>query len=360
MAETNTKVVSIERLSHYDYKIKEWSLANHFKKSETYDKSTIDSLISGIAQFKPEITTVNPATRTDVTATDVGKFLLYKPTAADHYEEYIGVDLGAGKSPRYKFEKIGDTDIKLTNYYTKSDCDGKFATKDELAAETHAREELETDFDGEIQGVKGRLTTAEGKITTLEGAQVIADGTTIVKGADKKISVGPDSIGSSHLRDNAVTSDKIDGGAVTTDKLDAGAVTTAKMANKAVTADKVSDSAALSGGQLATASSSTKGAVKIGSGLEMNGEAVRIKSDGYTIQINESGEMVVGDDSIDEQHLTPTYEASLEKKANKVSSFQATPDDNHYPTEKLVKDALDAKQNTLAFATDAEIDLLFD
>lgn len=27
--------------------------------------------------------------------------------------------------------------------------------------------------------------------------------------------------------------------------------------------------------------------------------------------------------------------------ANKVSSFQATPDDEHYPTEKLVKDALD-------------------
>jgi hypothetical protein len=32
-----------------------------------------------------------------------------------------------------------------------------------------------------------------------------------------------------------------------------------------------------------------------------------------------------------------------EDKTNKVSSFQATPDDTHYPTEKLVKDSLNAK-----------------
>jgi hypothetical protein len=33
-----------------------------------------------------------------------------------------------------------------------------------------------------------------------------------------------------------------------------------------------------------------------------------------------------------------------ENIANKVSSFQVTPDDTHYPTEKLVKDSLDGKQ----------------
>ena len=34
--------------------------------------------------------------------------------------------------------------------------------------------------------------------------------------------------------------------------------------------------------------------------------------------------------------------------ANKVTDFQVTPDDTHYPTEKLVKDSLDNKQDTLA------------
>ena len=33
-----------------------------------------------------------------------------------------------------------------------------------------------------------------------------------------------------------------------------------------------------------------------------------------------------------------------EDKANKVSAWQLTPDDDHYPTEKLVKGALDTKE----------------
>lgn len=35
-----------------------------------------------------------------------------------------------------------------------------------------------------------------------------------------------------------------------------------------------------------------------------------------------------------------------EDEANKVSGFQATPDDTHFPTEKLVKDNLDSKSDT--------------
>lgn len=36
-----------------------------------------------------------------------------------------------------------------------------------------------------------------------------------------------------------------------------------------------------------------------------------------------------------------------ENVANKVTSFQVTPDDTHYPSEKLVKDALDGKETSL-------------
>ena len=38
---------------------------------------------------------------------------------------------------------------------------------------------------------------------------------------------------------------------------------------------------------------------------------------------------------------------TAEDAANKVTSFQGNPDDTHYPSEKLVKDSLDAKQDTL-------------
>ena len=46
----------------------------------------------------------------------------------------------------------------------------------------------------------------------------------------------------------------------------------------------------------------------------------------------------------------------FELLANKVASFQAEPDDTHYPTEKLVKDALDALTAGLTTSSKAKID----
>lgn len=45
----------------------------------------------------------------------------------------------------------------------------------------------------------------------------------------------------------------------------------------------------------------------------------------------------------------PALGFTAEDVSNKRTSFQVTPDDTHYPSEKLVKDSLNAKQNTLAF-----------
>ena len=44
-----------------------------------------------------------------------------------------------------------------------------------------------------------------------------------------------------------------------------------------------------------------------------------------------------------------------EDKSNKVTSFQATPDDTHYPSEKLVKDSLDGKSNVGHTHTSSDI-----
>lgn len=48
--------------------------------------------------------------------------------------------------------------------------------------------------------------------------------------------------------------------------------------------------------------------------------------------------------------------ALFQTLGNKVTSFQATPDNTHYPSEKLVKDSLDAKQDTMTKASSSDID----
>lgn len=54
----------------------------------------------------------------------LGKFYLVKsssqqnPTLLDIYDEYVTVDNGSGANPRYTWEKIGDTQIKLSEIVT--------------------------------------------------------------------------------------------------------------------------------------------------------------------------------------------------------------------------------------------------
>ena len=47
--------------------------------------------------------------------------------------------------------------------------------------------------------------------------------------------------------------------------------------------------------------------------------------------------------------------ALFQTLGNKVTSFQTTPDDTHYPSEKLVKDSLDLKLNISSKAVSSEI-----
>ncbi len=49
-------------------------------------------------------------------------------------------------------------------------------------------------------------------------------------------------------------------------------------------------------------------------------------------------------------------DARYERLANKLTSFQTTPDDTHYPTEKLVKDSLDLKADKGDTYTKSEVD----
>lgn len=145
-------------------------------------KSAIESL-AAVSMF----TVVSALPQTGVTNT----IYIVKPTGKTEgpYEEYIWVD--------NKWEKIGDTDIQLENYYKKSEIGGTWSESNTLSAYVDTQDNAikatadtadSTSADGHVKvaltGTVGNhgltvttsdiasasaLTTAEGKITTLEG-----------------------------------------------------------------------------------------------------------------------------------------------------------------------------------------------
>lgn len=91
------------------------NLVNYYLKSETYTRAEVQNLIS-------QITTINFEVVDELPATGASNLIYLVPKAGsgqDVHDEYIWV---AGK-----WELIGNTQADLTNYYTKTEADGKFA-----------------------------------------------------------------------------------------------------------------------------------------------------------------------------------------------------------------------------------------
>lgn len=99
------------------------AVANCYTKDETYNKTEVNSLIDAIKQL--EIVVVDELPTPSEETYKERKIYLYQPDGAATYEEYVI----AKKNSEYILEKIGDTDIKLTNYYTKADTDKKLDEK---------------------------------------------------------------------------------------------------------------------------------------------------------------------------------------------------------------------------------------
>ena len=76
-------------------------------------KSYVDSAISGVTQFKYEVVDTLPT----ASASTMGKIYLTKHEhgTQDGYDEFITIELGT-TTKTYKWEKIGNTDIDLTDY----------------------------------------------------------------------------------------------------------------------------------------------------------------------------------------------------------------------------------------------------
>ena len=97
-------------------------LTNYYKKSELYTKSEVDTLMGNITGLSIEVVDTLPTTGSN----GVIYLVAHSHGTGDAYDEYVWV---ASKSA---FEKIGSTDIDLSNYWTKTDLTE--CTEDEIIA----------------------------------------------------------------------------------------------------------------------------------------------------------------------------------------------------------------------------------
>ena len=91
------------------------NLVNYYKKTETFTKQEVNDLISAISTLTLEVVQTLPTQ--DISTTTI--YLVPKTTSQtnDAYDEYIYVS--------NTWEHIGSTEVDLTNYYTKTQVDGK-------------------------------------------------------------------------------------------------------------------------------------------------------------------------------------------------------------------------------------------
>lgn len=91
-------------------------------------------------------------------------YLVPKGDGKTGYKEYVCINEGSAEVPVWKFEEIGDTDIDLSNYYTKDEIDQLVDTLEAAIAEEKANriaadENLQADIDAE----EARAKTEEAK-----------------------------------------------------------------------------------------------------------------------------------------------------------------------------------------------------
>lgn len=108
-SELPTKVSELQNDSEFITKTVN-NLTNYYAKTETYTKTEINNLIGGLGSLDLEIVQSLPT---------VGKentfyLLAQDREAPDIYDEYLYIN---------GWEKIGNTKVDLTNYYTKSEVD---------------------------------------------------------------------------------------------------------------------------------------------------------------------------------------------------------------------------------------------
>jgi len=134
------------------------SLLNYYLKSETYTQAEVNALIGAISTITIELVESLPTT-------DIQTNVIYltpkNPAEPDNiYDEYINID---GTSEGW--EKIGDTEIDLSNYYTKSETDTLLSSKVDKVAGKGLSENDYTNTDKALVGtITDKLDKTENAI----------------------------------------------------------------------------------------------------------------------------------------------------------------------------------------------------
>ena len=112
------------------------NLVEYYKKSETYTQSEVNQLIAAISTLNIEV--VNSLPTTDISLTTI--YLVPKPvgtSVSNIYEEWICLD---DTTTPAKWEKIGDTQIDLSNYIQKSVTPGLLKNDGTVDTTTYQKE----------------------------------------------------------------------------------------------------------------------------------------------------------------------------------------------------------------------------
>lgn len=138
------------------------NLTNYYTKTNTYTKTEVDQLIGAISTLNIEIVQTLPATGSTSTI-----YLVPKTASTnDNYDEYIYVS--------NSWEHIGSTEVDLTNYYTKTETDNKYALKSLYGDTTINVGRKENTTVGAYSTAEGESTTASAEGSHAEGSNTVA------------------------------------------------------------------------------------------------------------------------------------------------------------------------------------------
>lgn len=124
------------------------NLTNYYTKSNTYTKTEVDSLIATIVTLN--ILVVQTLPTSNISTTTI--YLVPKATSETNniYDEYINTD---GTSQGW--EKIGDTTVDLSNYYTISQVDSLLSNKvDKVSGKGLSTNDFTTTLKNKLDGIE--------------------------------------------------------------------------------------------------------------------------------------------------------------------------------------------------------------
>lgn len=184
-------------------------LTNYYLKTDTYTKTEVNTLFSSITTISLEIVSTLPTPGpTYYFNTSKTIYLVPKSTTQiqNTYDEYICTRAGTEGNYTYAWEKIGDTQIDLSNYVQKTftiagiDLQDNITTSELQTALTDSTHNFVTDTEKSTWNAKqnalsaAQLTAVNSGIDSTKVAQIATNTTDISNKMDKANPVGTGSL----------------------------------------------------------------------------------------------------------------------------------------------------------------------